>query len=648
MCWINWIITKFKSENEINNILERMNFSIKHRWPDDQGIYLTQKNENIIWLAQVRLSILDLSNAWSQPMWYNADFWAFSWKYHKEIFIENQKSPHYPTITFNWEIYNYQEIKSELIKKWYKFNTNCDTEVILASYQEWGENCVNRFNWMWAFAIFDPIKNILFCSVDRFGKKPFYYYWNWDNFIFSSQIKSILNYWVKKDISQEWLWYYLTFWYIPAPNSIFENISKLKHSNNLILNLERNKLDIKQYYKIEINDEKEINELNIKNNIIEKLEKAIEYRIISDVPVWTFLSGGIDSSLITTITKKKFWIKKLHTFSIWFEQKFYDESLYSQETADYIWSIHHNHILKEKETFEILNSLPQYYDEPFADSSMIATYSVSKLAKEYVTVALSWDWADEVFWWYLNFIMFYYLNILNKILPYWIRDLSQIFAKIVNNIIKPSYTNKWFALWLKAMKFLDHKKDFEIFAKLMSLHIFENQYTIKYLEEYFNKKYRKDNLIQSYLNTNLIYDYLIKVDRASMANSLEIRCPFLDKDLVEYWMKIPSDYKIKSTWKFKFNLKYILKEAWKEYLPEMIYKRKKHWFAVPIAEYFKDNRSNFVKEKIDKLIIRDVLPLNKQTILEIIHQHNSGIYDNFWFIYSLVFLELWFEHWIDL
>lgn len=641
MCGINWFIKHIdKKESEL--LIDKMNKSIIHRGPDDQWFFCQNLSDNqTLALGQVRLSIIDLTDAGFQPMFYDKYAGGFSQKHNSKIFDEiGEKSIR---IVFNGEIYNYQEIREELIQKWYNFSSNSDTEVILASYLERWTDCVSRFNGMRAFSLYDPNKKELFCSRDRFGKKPFYYYFDGKDFVFSSQIKGILEHNISKEISQMWLQYYLTYGYIPAPYSIFKHIHKLEHWSNLIF---KNEVKIEKYYKIETQKENNLSFEENKKILMEKLEKAIEYRLISDVPVWSFLSWWIDSSLVSLITKKKFGKKDLHTFSIGFDVNSYNETHFAKIVADDIGSIHHSKILWQEESLEILKKLPKYYDEPFADSSMIPTFAVSKLAKEHVTVSLSWDGADELLWWYLSYVLFYYLRTLNKILFPWFKHLTQGFWKFLTNILKPAFKHKWPALWLKSLQFLDNNKDYELFAQISSLHAYTTKETMEYFKEYFDTD-RRNNTMTTYLNTHLINDFFVKVDRASMAQPIEVRSPFVDKNLVDFCLTIPAKQKIKIYQGYKYKLKHILKEAGKEYLPEKIYKRGKQWFSLPVAEYFNNERKDFLEKNLENLIKRDILPISQEYVLEILEDHKKWKYDYFWFIYALLYLELWFKEWID-
>lgn len=641
MCWINWFIREIPLD-EWEHLINRMNYAIIHRGPDDQWFFCQNLgNDQILALWQVRLSIIDLSNAGFQPMFYNKKIGWFSTK-HQFHFLE-KFSKQSISVVFNGEIYNYQEIRAQLIQKWYKFSSNSDTEVLLASYQERWQDCVSKFNGMWAFALYDPAKKELFCSRDRLGKKPFYYYYNNNQFIFSSEIKGILAHDMKKSIDTLGLEYYLAYGYIPAPYSIFENIYKLGHGQNLVFN---GQITLQNYWTITTSKPNSLSFEENKIELMKLLTKSVQARLISDVPVGSFLSWWIDSSLISSIAQKQVKNKKLHTFSIGFDIESYNETHFAQIVANTIGSVHHNKILSQEEALNILQKLPHYYDEPFADSSMIPTFAVSQLAKESVSVALSWDWADELFWWYLNFILFYYLKTLKRILLPGMKYFTQKFGEFLSNTLHPAFNNKGLALGLKSLSFLDHPKDHELFAQINGLHVYSTQRTREYFQKYFHDDWR-NNSMTAFLNTHLVEDFFVKVDRASMANALEVRSPFADHDLMNFSLTIPAEYKIKIHHWYKYKLKYILKEAGKNYLPNEIYTRRKQWFTLPIAEYFNNERKLFLRGKIEKIMKRDILPISKSYINQLLKEHENWKYDYFNFIYSLLYLELRFEESID-
>ncbi len=375
-----------------------MNQAIIHRWPDDQWFFVQQESDATLAQGQVRLAIIDLSDAWFQPMFYDRYGWAFSAKHNSSILDDiGEKSIR---IVFNWEIYNYQEIREDLITKWYNFSSNSDTEVILASYLEYWTDCVNHFNGMRSFALYDPSKKELFCSRDRFWKKPFYYYFDGKQFIFSSELKWILEHKelainTKENISSEALDFYFTTWFIPAPWTIYKNIKKLEARHSLTIKITDTLLYLNDscYYEIPeyapIYDKKAL--LSEGKSLS---EDAVKIRMFtSDVPVGAFLSWWLDSSSVVAEMTK--WVdkKKLNTFSIWFEWK-YDESHYIHIVEKAFWTNHHHAYFKESDFERMIDDISFYYDEPFADYSNFPTRFVSELARK--NVRFHWVEIDEM------------------------------------------------------------------------------------------------------------------------------------------------------------------------------------------------------------------------------------------------------------
>jgi asparagine synthase (glutamine-hydrolysing) len=517
MCGINGF-------NFLNNMLiQQMNDAIKHRGPDDSGIFA----DNNVTLGHQRLSIIDLSSAGHQPFVYN----------HK-----NRKV----VIVFNGEIYNFQEIKMELEVKGYKFFSKSDTEVLLASYLEWGYECVNHFNGMWAFVIYDVNNKIFFCSRDRTGEKPLYYYNQKEKFIFSSELKGILasndDIAREDNIDPEALGLYFSLGFIPAPYTIYKNIYKLEARQNLIFDLKDK--SIRKWYYYEIPEYKPIYD---KRKLIEEgralLKDAVRLRLISDVPVGAFLSGGLDSSAIVGEMSTFVELKNLHTFSIGFEGK-YDETPYINLVKNYFGTIHHHAMFTEKDFEQLINIYAWIYDEPFGDFSGFPAYDVSKIAKHYVTVVLSGDGGDEIFGGYLNHIIGKRMELIRK-LPKWLRAAG---ARIpVRNNLDSSISS--YAL-KKAFKIsLSPHEQFYAMSMgedVLKTEIYKN-WTIEKLKYCYEKS--GGSLAETLRLYDLLYNtlsdhYLAKVDRASMANAIETRWSFLDHRFIEFAQKIPSEWKV--------------------------------------------------------------------------------------------------------
>lgn len=599
MCGING----FNFTNK--KLLTQMNKALSYRGPDASGEFLDDKNK--ISLGQRRLAIIDLSKNGAQPMTYS----------HKKKSV---------TITFNGEIYNFQEIKDALIKKGYKFNSTSDTEVILASYLEWGEDCVKRFNGMWAFCIFDPQKKIFFLSRDRVGKKPLYYYFNKDKFIFSSEIKGILQHNIKPEIDHNSVDLYFSLGFIPAPYSIYKNIQKLEQRQSLIFNLKTNHLEKKYYYNWP-NFNPRNNKLELKKELNTLMIDSTKLRMISDVPLGAFLSGGLDSSTIVYYAKK--FNKNINTYSIGFEGKL-DETPRIKILKDYLKTNHHHKYFKENDFKEMLKDMFYYYDEPFSDYSMFPTRMLSKFAREKLTVALSGDGGDEIFGGYPRYKMAYQMEILRKI-PRIIRKALMLipaskFREGIRLSLLPKYT-----FYSEARK---------------------NYYKPKTIKALLSKKLKgclektHGNLVEAVRLMDIEFytlpdNFLTKVDRASMTSSLEVRCPFLDYRLIEYSMKLPTKYKVSL-----FKEKTFFRKIISKFLPKEIINKKKQGFTPPIGEWInKKSYQNELRIILKKLVKEEILSenWNKFYLKEIFPKEN--VVTNNYKIRLFLFY-VWYSYWI--
>jgi asparagine synthase (glutamine-hydrolysing) len=553
MCGING----FNFENI--KLVESMNNAINHRGPDDIGIF----SDGNISLGHQRLSIIDLSTAGHQPMTYM--------HLNKKV-----------VIVFNGEIYNFLEIKNELIKKGYKFKSKSDTEVILASYLEWGYDCVEKFNGMWSFVIYDVTKKILFCSRDRLGEKPFYYYLNKGQFIFSSEIKGILAHKLKinrmDNICNEALNLYFLLGFIPAPYTIYKNIFKLEARQNMVFNLKSRK--IRKWYYFEI---PQYNPIYDEDKLINKgralLKDSVKLRFVADVPVGSFLSGGLDSSAIVGEMVKITKSKNLHTYSVSFSGK-YDESYYINLAKSYYNTAHHNIMFRESDLIKLINTYAEIFDEPIGDYSAFPAYQISKLAKEMVTVVLSGDGGDEIFGGYPKYVNGFQLDNIRK-LPIWFRL-----------IISKTHIGKWLSkvsfitLIQEACKIsLTDKTKFysEILAdKIIKPKIYKDwtSQTLKFCYKYAgNSTAEMFRLHDLFFNT-LADRYSAKTDRVSMANSIEVRSPFLDYRFIEFSQQIPIEWKVDN-----FKTKKIMRKIITGIVPDEIISRGKQGFTPPLAEW---------------------------------------------------------------
>jgi len=542
--------------------LTEMNNTLYHRGPDDAGVEIyTGKQEYSIGLAQRRLSILDLSPLGHQPM-HSAD---------KRL-----------SIAYNGEIYNFQELREEL--KDYPFKSHCDTEVILAAYLKWGISCVDRFNGMFAIALYDREDESLYLVRDRVGKKPLYYWEDGENLIFASELKPIMKCpGFQKKIRQELLNRYLVHQYVNAPDTIFEHVYKLEPGS--IYRFCKGKKEQWKYWDVATQFRKLKGTFTgtfeeAKEELKKKLSDSIEMRMIADVPLGTFLSGGYDSSLMTAMAQSKS-SQPVKTFSIGFEDKKYNEAVYAKEVAEYLGTDHTEMYISEEDMFGLIEDMTDYYDEPFADSSQIPSMLVSKLAKEKVTVALSGDGGDEFFCGYNNYKMLADMQKLDMAgglvhgicnLPgfkqlHMMDKLPMKVQIVANNRDKR----------LKVQPFDSNKS--EIAVSLLK----QSQIPYRFEEE---AKYGEDNWqIRRMLldmDTYLPGDILCKVDRASMKYSLETRCPILDKEVMEFSYSLPHAYKYEQG-----NKKRILKALAYDYIPKELLERPKVGFSVPLDKWLR-------------------------------------------------------------
>ena len=584
----------------------RMIQSIRHRGPDYQGVFF---KENIC-LAHARLSILDVSSGSHQPM------------------FNSEKSI---VLIFNGEIYNYLTLKEELkLTGKYQFNTTSDTEVVLYLYQEYGEGFLDKINGMFAIAIYDFRSNSLLLARDRMGKKPIYYVEVGDTFIFGSEIKAVTTHpLVKKELDLDAINQYLTFDYIPAPLSINKNIYKLEAAHCLII--KNGKIESKKrFWQYNFTTNKSISFEVAKTQLDSLLNHATASRLMSDVPLGVFLSGGLDSSAVAYYAQKNS-STQINTFSIGFEDKSYDEQDYALQVANHLGTNHHLSILTPAKTVELIDEIFPLLDEPFADASIIPTYYLSQFTRQHVTVALGGDGSDELLAGYPTFISENYKSI-NSSLP---TGINQFIYNAVNVIMKPSDNNisidfkikqylRGFSsknnhihqLWLGS--FLPSEKQKLFNPDIQS--ILKDTSGLDIIDFHFEnaKKLNIDDwhqIIYFYCNTYLVDDILFKVDRASMYNSLEVRAPFLDRSVVEYINTLPKEYKIKGN-----NGKYILKEIMRDKLPHNIIDRPKKGFGIPLSNWIK----NELKIEIESVLLKPDNLFDTQYIRKLLAEHHTG------------------------
>lgn len=572
-------ICGFVSKNTITvGELKTMNDAMYHRGPDDSGeeIY-PAKNGYHVGFAQRRLSILDLSALGHQPM-HSAD---------KRV-----------SVVFNGEIYNFQEIREEISE--YPFCSSCDTEVIIAAYLKWGISCVDRFNGMFAIALFDRETQEVYLVRDRIGKKPLYYWLEDGNLVFASELKPLFGCpGFEKRIRTEVLSRYLFHQYINAPDTIFENVHKLEAG--AILRFCAGKTSTWKYWDVgEVYRGRKENPVKdygqAKAELKELLKRSVRMRMISDVPLGAFLSGGYDSSLVTAIAQEQSG-EPVKTFSIGFQEEKYNEAKYARAVADYLGSRHTELIISEKEMFELVESIPKYYDEPFADSSQIPSMLVASLAKKDVTVVLSGDGGDEFFCGY---------NVYDRVGQ--AQKLDGVGGLVYHMCRLPGMKRAGLLEKLPfKVKIIAANRDKNTKTQLYSdnyASVVKNMVkgegkSIYYpIEEQYREKNWQERRMLLDMDTYLPGDILCKVDRATMKYSLEARCPILDRDVMEYSYRLPHAFKYHKGVK-----KRILKDITYDYIPRNLLERPKVGFGVPLDKWLR----NPLKEQLMDMTNRDFL-----------------------------------------
>lgn len=631
--------------------INRMCDVLAHRGPDDGGMVFIRGGKPLevkkpfqyhlsesgfeVGLGHRRLSIIDLSEVAHQPMC-NED--GTVW------------------VVFNGEIYNFQDLRVGLKQNGHHFKSRSDTEVILHAYEEWGVECLSRFRGMFAFAIWDSNLKRLFMARDRLGEKPLVYFNGNGRFIFASEIKAILQ---DSDVSKKLnifaLHNYLTYQYVPSPDTIFEGIKKLPPAHYLLYDGSDN-VRIEQYWKLNFspiqNNYEDLSE--VCDLIRTELEESVKLRLISDVPLGAFLSGGIDSSLVVGVMAKLSG-RPVKTFSIGFEEKDFDELSYARLISNHFATEHHEFVVKPN-AIEILPKLVWYYNEPFADSSAIPTYYVANLTKDFVKVVLTGDAGDENFGGYPRYLRSQWVARFTKIpeklrkdlLPNFLRAFSTLHwrEKTLNRLsdFMESLSTDQARNYAEQIKIFNAKEKEDIYTEDFRKRV-EKINSLDFVLKKFEESGTEDLLEQLLyvdINSYLPEDLLVKMDIATMANSLEARAPFLDHKFMELAAGIPSHLKLKGSM-----TKFILKKAFSDLLPEAILKRKKMGFAVPVSRWFKKELKEYVYE-----ILMDSRTLNRgyfrrEGIERLLDEHIASRYDHSAKIWALLILEIWFRVFMD-
>lgn len=622
MCGINGLISR-QPNIELQKVLLEMNNVIIHRGPDQDGFFEDNSSDCKIGMAMRRLSIIDLSTG-KQPI-FSAD---------------NQK-----VIVFNGEIYNYKILKQDHLSE-YNFKTSSDTEVIIALYEKYGVKSFSLLDGMFAFSIYDKTVNKIFITRDFFGEKPLYYIKNNDSFIWASELKSIIKILPSKPpINKTALNLFLQLTYIPAPYTIYEDIHKLEANHYLefnCVNFSYKIHTIEQTFKTYTKTTKEA-ATKITHDLV---QESVVSRSIADVSLGTFLSGGVDSSIVSLCLSQQS-NAKIETFSIGFDKKSFDETDKSRAVAKLINSNHHEFIISEKDLTVNIDEIILNFDEPFADSSALASYVVSKKTKGYVTVALTGDGGDEVFGGYNK----YYMGKLNEKYTNFVpHSFHRSFAASMGNLLETKDDKRGYRFKTnRLMKAINYEGDF--YYNIISLGFNENEargflkenyYKENPLSYYKNKIGNKNKSLTDFRNIDLILslegDMLVKLDRTSMLTSLECRAPLLNKEIWNFTSQLPEDFLIKG-----WDKKHILKESFKHYFPKNFLDKSKKGFGVPVGDWLRADLKNELLSYIDQNYLEKQNIFQFEVVSNLINNHIQGKIDNTFRVWTFFCFQKWYK-----
>jgi asparagine synthase (glutamine-hydrolysing) len=597
---------------EDDKTIRSLTAMLQHRGPEQEGFHVG----NGVSIGHKRLCIIDLSEKGRQPI-YNEDDTI--------------------CITYNGEIFNFETLRQALIKEGHNFVSKTDTEVLVHGYEQWGTGLLEKINGQFAFCIFDRKNNILFLARDRLGIKPLYYYDDGEKFIFGSELKVFLKSDIKKHINKKSLDYYLLFGNTPSGQSILENVRKVLPGSYIIYDLTAKKIkQCGRFWTLSFQEDPLASEDYAKKQIVERLDQSVKMQLISDVPLGAFLSGGVDSSIIVAIMRK--YVKDLNTFSIKFDHPGYNESKYAKIISDMFHTEHHEIEFNAENVKDLISELPYYYDEPFADPSMIPTCLVCRVARKYVTVSLSGTGGDELFAGYPRYIQLTVLRRLNHLDPI-SKKVLNFGVGAVNTLLRNDSLSK-------LQSFLGPAEDlWRLYLKLFS-YMFRhrnepppNLDEFDHLKQHF--KYSDDvtNALNFDTNEYLPECLLTKEDRASMAVSLEARVPFLDHTFVEFAATLPTKLKISG-----MDKKHILKKAFAGILPHEILYRRKQGFGVPLVHYFRNELKDFAYKELFTPQPFDYY--DKRFLSSLWQRHQKGSADYSRLFWSIIMFNLWHKRWM--
>lgn len=590
-------------------LIGRMNLANRHRGPDDTGVFA----ENEMSLGVNRLKIIDLSALAAQPM---------------------QSFDGEEVIAFNGEIYNFKELKSEL-KDFYPFKSESDTEVVLAAYRKWGKECVKKFNGIFALVIWDRAKQELFLARDHVGVKPLYYYLEGGKFIFSSEIKSILEHPIPRRLNREAFNHYFRVLYVPEPLTMFEGIYKFPQASRAFF--KNGELSIEKYWSVEPGNPLNISKKHIEEELRNRLERAIKAQLISDRPLGLYLSGGIDSSVILQNMAEEH--DSIDTFSVGFDleeseqkAKFNSDFELARNTAAFFGTNHHEVLISPSEVWEFLEKAIWHMDEPISNPTAVAMLKLSEFSKEKVDVVLVGDGGDELFGGYDRYRLSLAASYLQR-LPFFLRSPLNLGQRL-KKLNTPAGAERFLLFMFQKNVILERAINQAFFNREMSKSFFE--------KKHFNHKFDKikfEEVLMDVDRRTWLVDFALTLgDKMSMANGIEARVPFLDKDLVEFALRVPLKQKVSL-----FNTKIILKNAYKGKIPDSLLSQpKRGWFS-PAAKWL---RRDDIREKIEEVLSDNYYSetrgvFNWQELRDIFDKHLEGKEYNLNILWAVLTFQLW-------
>lgn len=621
MCGICGMVSADSSRVFERAALEKMNRSMTHRGPDDEGYHL----EPGVALGMRRLSIVDLAHG-KQPF-----------EYDQTVVIQNG------------EIYNYHGLRNALQKRGHTFKTNSDTEVLSPAYLEFGSLFLQELAGMFAIALWDKRTKRLLLARDRMGKKPLYWTLQKGVLSFGSELKVLLaSPFVEAKLDHLSLQKYLAHEYIPAPRSIFENIFKLEPGHVLIF--ENGKVETKRYWDVALEGEStHMSEQFATQEFKALFERAVERRLMSDVPLGVFLSGGLDSSSVVAAMRKYMEPKQIKTFSIGFAEKSFDESSYARQVAQHFGTDHREQICTPEQLMDLLPEVVNFLDEPLGDASLIPTFALSKFTRQHVTVALGGDGGDELFAGYPTFLAERYAQ-------QYLRCPALLRNKLIEPLIRAlPVSDENISFDFKAKQFIKgadrdvvsrHMTWMGSFSAEEQKDLLLQQSAGDVLSEaraYYKRAQHAsagNQLLYLYKKMYLADDILTKVDRASMAASLECRAPFLDHDVVNFVARLPYQFKLHGS-----TLKYLLKKSYEKELPQGIAARSKKGFGIPVAKWLKGPLKDLAQQQFSEKRLREQGIFQSAEVHRLLSEHLSGKADHRKKLWTLLIFQLWWEKW---